>query len=817
MQQKSVTQRICTMMAIVGVCLLLANDFAFSSPKAKSIHPYSSSNKKAISLDNSTEEIEYLYTFGEEDPTKEFNQKDYATKEYPIIINRNIINLEPGQKLSVLLPEQIFITIVHEKTFYHSGNSVTLIGFLTEFDKRHRTSITFNDDAIRGKIITPDGIIRLAATSVGGILIDQRDSNRIPVVFDDDTLLPVKPESEEELPPKRMASLGDTTIDLMILYTIGLANNYPGSQLAARLNELVAIANTAYSDSEVYITLNLVHTAQVSYSDTVSNSTALNQLTNGESVFSGVDSLRTAYGADLVALVRPFSSSHSTCGLAWLNGAEGWDISLYADTGYASILDGEYSGGSTVYYCSDLTLTHELGHNMGCNHDRAHSSGTGAYTYSYGYGIEGTFGTIMSYMDPEMSVFSNPVLSCNGYECGIDENLSNSANNALSLNNTRDAIAAFKATVTCPNDPSNDSDGDGICGDLDNCPSSFNADQVDTDNDGAGDVCDDCPTDPSKIFPEVCGCWILDNDSDNDGILNCVEDQNLNSTIDIGETDPHNLDTDGDGIQDGTELGYTALDIGPDTDRGIFVADLDPLTQTDPLLLDTDADGKFDGDEDANYNGKVDGEESDPLNQYDPCSLGDYFVVHPHFRALASSDTDRVVFFDASQSLCYKMVSCQKEIRVCAGVWDFGGEGDIVGGNGYDILVFRYDTADEYLASLTMTEQNSGTAATDNLSVTAEIVETPLPDLNIGSSINNTTVTLAIIDPELSDAAVESIIVFWGDRYRTEHAWPPSVPIEHTYTRTGTDYNIRVKTLNAGGEEFNYTSMYDEDLMISIL
>ena len=59
-----------------------------------------------------------------------------------------------------------------------------------------------------------------------------------------------------------------------------------------------------------------------------------------------------------------------------------------------------------------------------------------------------------------------------------------------------------------------------------------------------------------------------------------------------------------------------------DTDIGVFQSNLDPATTTDPLDDDSDNDGWLDGEEDQNYNGRVDVGEKDP-NRYDtkvlPC------------------------------------------------------------------------------------------------------------------------------------------------------------------------------------------------------
>jgi hypothetical protein len=80
---------------------------------------------------------------------------------------------------------------------------------------------------------------------------------------------------------------------------------------------------------------------------------------------------------------------------------------------------------------------------------------------------------------------------------------------------------------------SDDSDGDGIL-DRDEAGLNENGVPADSDTDGIYD------------FMEV--------DSDNDGINDIDEDVNANGTVDAGETDPTNEDTDGDGVRDGDEL-----------------------------------------------------------------------------------------------------------------------------------------------------------------------------------------------------------------------------------------------------------------------
>ncbi len=136
--------------------------------------------------------------------------------------------------------------------------------------------------------------------------------------------------------------------------------------------------------------------------------------------------------------------------------------------------------------------------------------------------------------------------------------------------NDLDADALPDACDSCPNDPDNDGDSDGHCGDIDNCPAQPNASQLDTDTDTIGDACDTCPLD-------------ADNDADADTL--CAENDNCPAV--------HNLaqgDADADSIGDVCDS--CPLDPDDDADGDTFCADVDNC----PLLMnmtqdDADSDG----------------------------------------------------------------------------------------------------------------------------------------------------------------------------------------------------------------------------------
>jgi hypothetical protein len=390
-------------------------------------------------------------------------------------LNRAIVNLPLQAKARFSLPRGVSFDLVYDGRQDHPSGNVTWTGYLKDYGDDYRAVITFGAEGVSGRIMTPDGEFLVESDPDGEWLVDTQAAGLTPMEVGEDAIIPLPEDAHKRLPKRERGgsapaggerdgqavafAAADTTpvdIDVMILYTPGLSSRL-GSGLSARLDQLVALSNQAYRDSGVYINLRLVHKEQVSYSDATTNSAALDALTKGsDPALAGVASLRNNKGADLVSLIRPFnySTSGGSCGVAWVGGYNRSAISSYADYGYSVISDGRDVNGSG-YYCLDLTFVHELGHNMGSMHDRANSGGgTGAYPYSYGYGVSGTFGTVMSYINPRIGKFSNPAITCaNGIACGVSETAANSANNALSLNNTRAAVAGFRSAQQPPPPP----------------------------------------------------------------------------------------------------------------------------------------------------------------------------------------------------------------------------------------------------------------------------------------------------------------------------------------------------------------------------
>lgn len=250
-----------------------------------------------------------------------------------------------------------------------------------------------------------------------------------------------------DLPPTTNRAAGDdgTVLDILIAYTDG-ARQYYGSTAAtlAELDLAIAETNQAYQNSQINTQLRLVHTVEVDYSASSNMGNDLSRIQKpSDGVMDELHTLRDTYKADFVHLIVE-EADGDLCGIAYLMstlsaGFEAWAFGVTrADC-------------TTGWY----VLAHEVGHNMGSEHDPNHAQGTPLHSYSYGHWENSySWRTLMAYNCPSscpvVGHFSNPSVNYAGAATGVQ----NSEDNARSIRSALLTLANFRVSNDVPPDPS---------------------------------------------------------------------------------------------------------------------------------------------------------------------------------------------------------------------------------------------------------------------------------------------------------------------------------------------------------------------------
>lgn len=369
------------------------------------------------------------------------------------------------------LPDGSKLPLVFVSREVGMAGAVDWLAYSRDNGKAYQATLTYGPDAVFGTVTTPDTVYRIETQGGKTYMVDVRaagyhnpDSTHYDIDAPTAAASQLAQQAKQVLAKAPTTAKGTTattgttttttaatttsatnTVDVLVLFSTTFRQKLGDSAYLTRIQNLFAIANRALSDSQVNGKLRAVFTKEVNYADN-DNGVALGDVQASRGAFVGTDALRTQYGADLVTFLRPFSyvKNGGSCGVGYVLGQGLHPEYIPYQSAYAYTVVSDGRDTSTSYYCDDTTFAHEVGHNFGAMHDIAHSgTGKGAYADSFGYGVSGKFGDVMSYYWPKVGVYSNPNLTvCSNAPCGTA-----TANVSRTLNLEFPAVANFKAAA----------------------------------------------------------------------------------------------------------------------------------------------------------------------------------------------------------------------------------------------------------------------------------------------------------------------------------------------------------------------------------
>lgn len=276
-----------------------------------------------------------------------------------------------------------------------------------EGDKGSFALISITQRAIAGRITTARGeIYTINYTGKGIHRVDEINASALPETRNDDREIAPKADGGKE----RDCPDPATQVDVMVVYTADAETGAGGAEgMEAFVYECIYFTNLAYQNSNVNLTMHLVHHEKVTYTETGDENTDLTKLeTPGDGEMDNVHTLRDAHGADLVSLI---TETMGGCGLA--------NRQFPVTAGFES---SAFSVVKRTCAAAGLSFAHETAHNMGARHDCANAANSaganhGHFVSAPADGSGSSWRTVMAYSSctagpcTRIPFYSNPGLN----------------------------------------------------------------------------------------------------------------------------------------------------------------------------------------------------------------------------------------------------------------------------------------------------------------------------------------------------------------------------------------------------------------------
>jgi Calx-beta domain/Metallo-peptidase family M12B Reprolysin-like len=283
------------------------------------------------------------------------------------------------------------------------------------------------DDGVqRYDIITSNGQTTVAAAEQTISTALAQSSMRNDTVIDTELVDRIRRNMERSQSSDK--DLAHSTIDIAIFIDPAIYAHDSEQTLRTYAQAAIDYTNEAFRTNAIPLELRLVLV------ETYSGTIAPLDPFPGFPIHTLTLDRSNAFGADMRHLLFEFRQGIPYCGKAYLVGAS----------------------GVTGFSCGFAAFAHEIGHNLGANHDRANAGSTAGLpidAYNYGYtcgGIgSGGKGTLMSYVGTgKVPHFSSPSLTDNGGACGVAIGQPNAAHNGAAIDAMRVQIESLRAPAT---------------------------------------------------------------------------------------------------------------------------------------------------------------------------------------------------------------------------------------------------------------------------------------------------------------------------------------------------------------------------------
>ena len=343
------------------------------------------------------------------------NKMGYAQDPKPVSVDLGVLEKADTLKLQFdnkelkVLRDQF--TIRDDNDLSYSANSTSGYGGIV---------MSVLDDDIQGIIYTGTDVYGIITTSPGEYAVVKTDPGQYPE--EDCVTEKEEPGALNGTIQEKAATIDNRTgnndsaflqgeeegtecrIRVLVLYTP--AAEAGSSNIENNIRNKVDITNQSFRKSGINYEIELVYIGRTDYEEQERNSTELHNFGyDNDGYMDEVFDLVKIYSADIKVLIN--DPVPRTCGIS-------------------------YTGGKSCvvnYGCDyNYTFTHEIGHSLGCRHDRFTTGNSNSYYYGYVY-VPGKWRTIMAYNNQckedgvsctRLLYWSTPNINHNGVPMGTE-------------------------------------------------------------------------------------------------------------------------------------------------------------------------------------------------------------------------------------------------------------------------------------------------------------------------------------------------------------------------------------------------------------